>query len=130
MMKSENVEVFVRQILGCKCPEKVFEYIDCQHDIKLNNDILLSYKINIGNRLLIYIMEVNNCNFIKSNLSTLVYMGKSERDKRGFNRYRLVIVTDKINEIEQVAHTMFEVLGDKDEKVHLHVVNKNEFHAL
>jgi len=130
MIKNENIKVLVRQTLGCECPEKVFKYIDCQHDIKLNNDILLSYKINIGNRLLIYIIEVNDSNFMKSNLSTLTYMGKNERDKRGFNRFRLVIVTDKTSEIKQVAHTMFRVLEDKDEKVHLHIVNKNEFPAL
>ena len=57
-------------------------------------------------------------------------MGKNERDKKGFNRFRLVIVSDKTNEIKQVAHTMFEVLEDKDEKVHLHIVNKNEFPTL
>ena len=130
MMRNENIKVFVRQTLGCDCPEKVFEHIDCQHDIKLNNDISLSYKINIGNRLLIYIIEANDSNFVKSNLSTLVYVGKNERDKRGFNRFRLVIVSDKTNEIKQVAHTMFEVLEDKDEKVHLHIVNKNEFPTL
>jgi len=130
MMRNENIKVFVRQTLGCECPEKVFEHIDCQHDIKLNNDILLSYKINIGNRLLIYIIEANDSNFVKSNLSTLVYVGKNERDKKGFNRFRLVIVSDKTNEIKQVAHTMFEVLEDKDEKVHLHIVNKNEFPTL
>ena len=130
MMRNENIKVFVRQTLGCDCPEKVFEHIDCQHDIKLNNDILLSYKINIGNRLLIYIIEANDSNFMKSNLSTLVYVGKNERDKKGFNRFRLVIVSDKTNEIKQVAHTMFEVLEDKDEKVHLHIVNKNEFPTL
>ena len=130
MMRNENIKVFVRQTLGCDCPEKVFEHIDCQHDIKLNNDISLSYKINIGNRLLIYIIEANDSNFVKSNLSTLVYVGKNERDKRGLNRFRLVIVSDKTNEIKQVAHNMFEVLEDKDEKVHLHIVNKNEFPTL
>ena len=130
MMRNENIKVFVRQTLGCDCPEKVFEHIDCQHDIKLNNDISLSYKINIGNRLLIYIIEANDSNFVKSNLSTLVYVGKNERDKKGFNRFRLVIVSDKTNEIKQVAHNMFEVLEDKDEKVHLHIFNKNEFPTL
>ena len=130
MIKNENIKVFVRKTLGCECPEKVFEYIDCQNEVKLNNDILLSNKINIGNRLLIYIVEVNDSNFLKSNLSTLVYIGKNERDRMEFNRFRLVIVTDKMNEIKQVAETIFKVLHDKDEKVHLHIVNKNDYQRL
>ncbi len=127
MIKKENIKVFVRETLGCECPDKVFEYIDCQHNIKLNKDIVLNDKINIGNRLLIYIIEINDSNSIKSNLSTLIYMGKNERDRMGFNRFRLVIFTDKINEITQIADMVFKNLEDKDEKVHLHVINKTDY---
>ncbi len=126
-MENENIKVFVRKTLGCECPEKVFEYIESQHNIKLINDILLNNKINIGNTLLIYILEVNDFNFIRSNLSTLLRIGKNERDRRGFNRFRLVLVTDKINEIKQGADRAFKTLTDKDEKIHLHIVNRNEY---
>lgn len=126
MIKNENVKAFVRQTLGCMCPDEVFEYIDCQHNVKLDGDLLLNSKINVGNRLLIYVIEANDPDFIKNSLSTLISLGKNERDKRGFNRFRLVIVTDKMSEIKHIAQKIFEDSGHKDEKVHLHVVSRNE----
>ncbi|MFX1521257.1 MAG: hypothetical protein ACFFCD_15190 [Promethearchaeota archaeon] len=126
MMKKENIKEFVKETLGCDCPENVFTSIDSQLNVKLNNDILLNSKINIGNRLLIHVIEVNDSNSIKSNLSTLVSMGKRERDRGGFNRFRLVLITDKMNEIRKIAYMIFKNLEDKDEKVHLHVIDRNE----
>lgn len=120
----ERIKTFVQKTLGCGCPEEVFKYIDCQYNIKLN-DIVLSSKINIGNRLLIYVIEVNNQSSIKNILPLLVSKGKNERDNLGFNRFRLVLVTDKLNEIKETAETIFKTIL-KDEKVHLHVVSKNK----
>jgi hypothetical protein len=76
MINNENIKQFVTQTLGCACPEEVFQYIDCQNNIKLNDDILLHNKINIGNRLLIYVVEMNNPSFIKINLPLLIEKGK------------------------------------------------------
>ena len=45
----------------------------------------------------------------------------------GFNRFRLVISTDKMNEIKQIADMVFKNLEDEDEKVHLHVINKTDY---
>jgi len=127
MLQKENIKIFVRETLGCECPEKVFEFIDIQHYIKLTNDILLNYKINIGNRLLIYIVEVNDTKFIQSNLSKLVSIGKNERDKKGFNRFRLAIVTNKMDELRQIANTIFENAKNKDKNIHLHLINSKFF---
>jgi len=120
----ENIKTFVQKTLGCGCPEEVFEYIDCQFNIKLN-DIVLSHKINIGNRLLIYVIEVNNQSSVKNILQFLVNTGKNERDNLKFNRFRLVLVTDKLNEIKENAGMIFDSIP-KDEKVHLHVVDKKK----
>jgi len=126
MIENENVKAFVRQTLGCMCPDEVFEYIDCQHNVKLDGDLLLNSKINVGNRLLIYVIEANDPDFIKNSLSALILLGKNERDNKGFNRFRLVIVTDKMGEIKQIAHRIFESSEHKDERVHLHVVSRDE----
>jgi len=120
----ENIKTFVQKTLGCGCPEEVFEYIDCQFNIKLN-DIVLSHKINIGNRLLIYVIEVNDQSSVKNILPFLVSAGKNERDNLKFNRFRLVLVTDKLNEIKGNAGMIFDSIP-KDEKVHLHVVDKKK----
>ena len=130
MLQKENIKIFVRETLGCECPEKVFEFIDIQHYIKLNSEVLINDKINVGNRLLIYVIEIHNSKFIKSNLSKLISSGKDERDKNGFNRFRLAIVTDKMNEIKQISQMAFENIKDKDEKIHIHLINRNEISIL
>lgn len=130
MINNEQIKVFVRQTLGCACPEEVFHYIDCQHNIKLSGDILLSSKINIGNRLLIYVVEMNSPDLIKRKLPILIQTGKKERDSSGFNRFRLAIVTDKVDQIKHVAGSVFENLKYKDEKIHLHIIHKDEISLL
>jgi hypothetical protein len=120
----ESIKTFVKQTLGCACPEEVFTYIDCQSNIKMN-DIVLNSKINIGNKLLIYVVEINNRDSIKKLLPFLVSTGKKERDNLGFNRFRLVLVTEKLNEIKETAERAFKTIP-KDEKIHLHVVLKNK----
>ena len=130
VVNNKNIKVFVVQTLGCECPNQVFEYIDCQHNVILNNGIPLSVRINIGNRLLIYLLEIDDTSFIQTNLSALIRLGKDDRDRMGFNRFRLVIFSDNTDRIEHAAHTIFENLVDKDEKVHLHILSKSEFPTL
>lgn len=115
----------MKQTLGCACPDEVFEYIDCQSNIKLNDEIILRNKINIGNRLLIYVLEVNNTGPIKNVLPFLVTAGKTERDNLKFNRFRLVLITDKLDELKETAEKLFNTIN-KDDKVHLHVVHKDK----
>ncbi|MCX5718505.1 MAG: hypothetical protein NT055_00830 [Nitrospirae bacterium] len=92
----------------------------------MNDDILLHNKINIGNRLLIYIVEMNNPDLIKRNLPLLIETGKNERDRSGFNRFRLAIATDKVDQIKHIADSVFKNLKFKDEKIHLHIIHKDE----
>ena len=117
-----TIKKFVKETLGCSCPDEVFEHIELERDINLDNGILLNAKINIGNRLLVYVMEVNQKGFLQENLHIVVSIGKEERDKRGFNRFRLVLSGEKIDEFEQAAYSIFNGLAMKDEKMHLHLV--------
>jgi hypothetical protein len=120
----ESIKTFVQQTLGCGCPEEVFKLIDCQFNIKLNNEAILRNKINIGNRLLIYILEINNIGPLKNILPFVIKSGKTERDNLKFNRFRLVLITDRVEEIKRTAESIFGTIN-KDEKVHVHVVDKD-----
>lgn len=122
IFNKDAIKTFVQKTLGCGCPEKVFEYIDCHSNIKLS-DIILKNKINIGNRLLIYVIEINDQNSLNHILPLLVSKGKDERDSLKFNRFRLVLLTDKVGEIKDTAEDIFEKIS-KDEKVHIHIVDK------
>jgi hypothetical protein len=56
-------------------------------------------------------------------LPFLLNIGKKERDSSGFNRFRLVLATDKLDEIKEVADIVFKTI-DKDERIHLHIIPK------
>ena len=126
-MSNTKIKTFAQQTLGCGCPEEVFDSIDCQRDIELSPQIVLTNKINIGNRLLIYILQTDDMNFIKSNLPAIVQSGIKERDSKALNRVRFVIVAEKPEEIKPGAENIFKNLASKDEKIHLHLINKKEF---
>lgn len=120
MSDRESIKIFAQETLGCGCPEEVFQHIDSQSNVQLNG-ILLSRKIKIGNRLLIYIVEMADADSVKQNLAFLVAGGRKERDSIGFNRFRLVVTADDIGEVKKVAEAVFAVIN-RDEKVHLHVI--------
>lgn len=127
MVNNENITTFVQHILGCGCPEEVFRYIECQCDIKIN-DIAVKNRVNIGNRLLIYVAEVNEPDSVNRILPLLYDAGKKDRDSSGFNRFRLVLAADIVDDIKQSAVDTFNSIN-KDDKMHLHVILKNNIPA-
>jgi hypothetical protein len=120
MVNTENIVAFVKNTLGCNCPDEVFSLIECQTGI-LCSGIVLDMKINVGNRLLIYIGKVNDPDTLRRMLPVLVTAGKKERDGAGFNRFRLVLAADDINAIEKEAKKIFNTLNE-DEKIYLHTL--------
>lgn len=126
MNKKEKIKNFVQKKLGCKCPEEVFEFIDLKQNFKLDNDILLNARLNIGNRLLIYVLELNSPHLLKNNFAAIIAQGKRERDSKKFNRFRLVLIAEEEKDIAKSAIPLFNSLIKKDEKMHLHVLKKHE----
>ncbi len=124
IVKKEKIKTFVQKTLGCSCPEEVFTHIDCRSNIPLNN-MMLRNKINLGNRLLIFVVEVNNYDSLKETLTSLVDAGIRERDSIGFNRFRLVLAADNQGILKKRADDIFDTL-ERDERVHMHVVHKDD----
>jgi len=77
----------VRNTLGCTCPDEIFEQIEYA---KETTDTLK--QITLGNRLLLYIWKTENQTALETELPILLAQGKAERDRRGLNRFRLVVV--------------------------------------
>ncbi len=118
------VKQFVRDVIGCNCPEEVFNHIEvrrCESKVKNSPD----YEINIGGRLLIVVTSDQAVS--AQELPRLMQEGKSTRDARGFNRFRLVVLSDNPSEVEKTLSPQFNQLSAKDEKMHLHVIAKKEF---
>ena len=121
----EAIKDFVQKTLGCGCPEEVFRQIESQADVPLDDHVRAG-RINIGNRLLIYIAEIKEEETLMSLLPFLIEKGKTERDSLQFNRFRLVLATDENSTIDQKAKALFETI-EKDEKIHLHTIKRNRY---
>lgn len=81
-------------------------------------------RINVGNRLLVYLIATDDAAFVEKELCHLVATGKEDRNSGAFNRFRLVLATDKVAQIGKVARKAFET-AEIDDKVHLHVIPGN-----
>jgi hypothetical protein len=123
MDKREAIIAFVRGILGCKCPDEVFEQIEDRGDEVRENTPFRT--MTIGKRLLIYIWQTNDPTFVRAYLPSMLLRGRNERDKRGLNRFRAVIATDDVETMSPIAHELFKDLSHKDDKVHIHVVYRD-----
>ena len=73
------IKRFVQEMLGCGCPEEVFRSIEAQRNVRLNSFIVLSARIVIGNRLLIYVTEPESEGCIEEHLPVLVTAGMDEK---------------------------------------------------
>ena len=120
-----EIKRFVQETLGCSCPENVFSKIDYQ---KEGADIP-GRKINIGDRLLIYIITVDIKSSIQGIMDSALKQGIEERDNKGFNRFRLVLVSSRPDELRSLAEHNFESSGHTDEKTHLHIVGESDVEA-
>ena len=59
-------------------------------------------------------------------LPVLVAAGRKDRDEKGLNRFRLVLVFDDPEKVRQGAERQIEELRGSDEKVHLHVIGRSD----
>jgi len=126
MNKDTLIKNFVINNLGCNCPAEVFNIIEWQKDVQIADNITLNYKINIGNRLIIYIIDIMNAEFLNDNLFKVIQIGIGERNDNNFNRFRLVIISNNIAEIGSIARNIFYKLNIDDKKIHLHLMQKTD----
>jgi hypothetical protein len=126
MQTYPEIKRFVQETLGCSCPDEVFNQIDYQKEC----DDISGRKINVGERLLIYIITMDGKSSIQGVISSALEQGVEERDKKGLNRFRLVLVASRPDELHSSAEHAFYSSGCADEKTHLHVVNESEVESL
>ena len=120
MQAYSAIKRFVQETLGCSCPEEVFSKIDYQKE----SDGISGSKVNVGERLLIYIINTDRESNIQGVINSALERGVVERDNKGFNRFRLVLVASHPDVLRSSAELAFESSGYTDEKTHLHVVNE------
>jgi hypothetical protein len=122
---------FVRESLGCECPDEVFETIEYQ--LREGPDEGLN--VTIGGRLLVWVRPFmpRTGHIGQRDVPHIVYVllqsGRDERDTKGLNRFRLVLVASKkvIKDLDLRANMdrgleMFTNDIGRDEKVHVHLI--------
>ncbi len=113
----QHIKKFVQQVLGCQCPEEVFQNINWK-----NKGSVL--EINISNRLLINICLKNINDLNKKLIIDLLKTGKKQRDYENFNRFRLVIPIKNNSKIKEKYKILTKIFFPRDDKIHLHIVEK------
>jgi len=121
MQTCADIKRFVQETLGCSCPEDVFNHIDYQQDV----EGIARRKICVGDRLLIYIMTLDGSSGIQEVIHSALQQGVEERDKKGLNRFRLVLVASRPDELRRPAERAFDRSAYRDGKTHLHIVNES-----
>jgi hypothetical protein len=119
-LRDEKITVFVRDVLGCGCPDEVFDKIEVSV-VNLEPDIFAVTRIVVGDTLLIYLLPNIILRTISDNIGSLVVAGKHDRDNNNYNRFRLVVPSG-IKAMEGQINEAFIDAAKGDEKLHLHFV--------
>jgi hypothetical protein len=121
---------FVRDVLGCGCPEEVLRSITVDRSrLILGLDVEVA-RLDVGGRLLVYVVPAPASRKLRSVVAAAVEAGIAERDRRSFNRFRLVLAYAEPAEVEPAARAAFDACPRPDDRVHLHVVSLDELRAL
>lgn len=124
MNRKECIRDFVQNVLGCTCPDKVFEQIEVRRLVPASSPHTMS--IIIGGRLLIYIWYVKGADKLKENFFAMLDAGRKERDENGLKRFRAVLAVDgTAQKIEPDAAVYFSQYAGKDDNIHFHVVSSS-----
>ena len=118
-----QIKSFVRDRLGCNCPDAVFEDIRVANHSGLFTPDTLIY--DIGGRLFVAILVPADWRDIETGLGDLVDAGIQYRDQHAYNRFRLVIATGDDAAID-VLQSRFSALDLGDDRVHLHVITPEQ----
>lgn len=123
-MDRERIKNFTLDVLGCGCDQSVFNSIETEESVNLACGVILSRKIIIGRRLMIYIVPAENC--AAGRVADVIRDGLDEREKCGYNRLRLVIVSPDTDGISAAYNDAFVKTVLRDEKCHIHVVSPED----
>ena len=124
------IEKFVREELGCTCPDEVFASIYLEKNPAAFSDLLKGYLLEIGGKLLVYLVETDDLALVVTNLEQVFKRGREKRDADGFNRFRLVVSTPDIHSARPILMRKFDALNELDEKLHLHFIAPDQLPEL
>jgi hypothetical protein len=121
LVERSELAKFVREVLGCRCPDEVFEQIVCPSPASAQAPG--EQTLVIGRRLLLRLVAVDRLEGLAERVARWAAEGQRDRDAWGLNRFRLVLVGDDPSGLESLAHRAFAAVARDDERMHLHLVH-------
>ena len=118
------VKRFVREVVGCTCPDEVFNRVEVKPGSSAIRSCSADYEINVGGRLLIVLSSDPVEVFSPARLEKVMAEGRSARDAGKFNRFRFIVQAANAPGVEKQLLRSLEGLAAKDEKTHLHVIGR------
>jgi hypothetical protein len=116
----DAIKTFVREELGCKCDDSVFNQIVIgMPSIFSGDNPGWDMQIMIGGRLLISIVPVKRIKSIDEDIVKILRVGKEIRDQLGLNRFRLVLLGHVEKEFYEACQRRAQKL---DDRIHVHVM--------
>jgi hypothetical protein len=122
----QSIEPFFRETLGCNCPAEVFEQIDIDTASSQFDGLPSDALIEIGGRLLVLIVRVDDGSTLKEALADYIDRGRRYRDENGFNRFRMVVACDNAGDVSPLLSQCFSDLAGTDDRLHLHVLSQDD----
>ena len=111
---AQELTVFARTVLGCGCPEEVFDDMCVEWCAAPSVQCL----VRIGGRLMVGVCHASGTAWSAETVGQLLRWGQQLRDREGYNRFRLLIAVDAGQSV--AAGTVDENHGF-DERMHVHV---------
>jgi hypothetical protein len=116
------VHHLVRDTLGCECPEEVFDSIIVgKPTIFRQWSLPASVQVLVGWRLLITLVRVTELEDPIDDSIEILRNGRTLRDAKGLNRFRLVLVGNIGETLMQRLHNAARAI---DDRVHIHNVTQ------
>jgi hypothetical protein len=111
---------FVRETLGCGCPD------DTLARIVVERGADGSPGLDVGGRLLVATIPHEDLDGLIDGFPEVVERLRSERDRRGFNRVRIVVVHPSPDALGETLTEMLGAVLAADNRVHVHVLTPDE----
>jgi len=117
-----EIEIFAREVLGCGCPDDVFLDISVEKDPASFAGPPVEFLMKIGGRLMIGVTPESRSDEAANQLQRLLETGRNLRDREGFNRFRLVFISDDQANMQKSIEKKLNGFSGLDDRVHAHAV--------